>query len=114
MVDEQDWKVIVNSSEVFRGYVASELQREAQARRAEASEKIAEMEAAAAQRKDEDEKKRALAAFEKAWEEMPADVKAKIKQARDYLAVHPEAHDKVDPNFIRAVTMLNLKDGDDS
>lgn len=103
MVDEMTWKACM-SSEIFREYLTSELDREAEELRIAEAAKKEELE----RKIDEDhETWQKLAEFRKKIAASPA-LKAKLRQAKAYLAEHPEMVEKVDAGFVRGLKLLDL------
>lgn len=101
MVDSIDWQAAM-SSEIFRNYVAQELEREAE----EASE-AAQIKRAEAHLKALEEQAEAFEEFERRVEASPV-LKARLKQAQDALLNNPELAAKTDPDFVRGIMMLDL------
>lgn len=109
MVDEMTWKACM-SSEIFREYLTAELDREADELRCAEAAKKGELERKI---KADQETWQELAEFRKKVAESPA-LKAKLRQAKAYLAEHPEMVEKVDAGFIRGLKLLDLSDEDEN
>lgn len=108
MVDEQDWKAIT-SSEVFRNFVISQLQKEA----AEESNKPSKEQVIDAKIDEMDMALTAMDDFEERIHKNP-ELLAKFRNVKAYLIRNPDVHDKVDSNFVKGIMMLDLKDGNDA
>jgi hypothetical protein len=106
MVDDQDWKAAI-SSEVFRNYVMAQLQQEVveEANR-ETEEQKLERETA--------EMDQALTAMEQLEQRIKRSpqLMARFRIAKAALLNHPELADKVDPNFVKGIMMLDLPEED--
>lgn len=101
MVDKMDWQAAM-SSEIFREYAANEtarMRREAQiaeqAKAHEAEEELALLEQFAAMELEIKDSPKKLAAF---------------KALQEKFATDASYAEKVNPLFVKAVMMLNLKD----
>jgi hypothetical protein len=108
MVMDEVWKEFftdhqtaraLDSSEVFREYARAELARDELRKRAQAQNS---MDARIQELNEIEEMNRKVASD-------PA-LKAKLRQARDYLEEHPEAVAGVDQNFVRGLSLLDLED----
>jgi histidyl-tRNA synthetase len=113
MVADEIWKDfftdyqtrrVLDSSEVFREYARAELERDA-ARKAR--EPIEALEKAAAIKDQEEAYLNEIYSLNKKIAENPV-LKAKFKQAKAALEAHPELIQKVDPNFIYGLDLLDL------
>lgn len=102
MVDDQDWKAAI-SSEVFRNYVAIQLNEEA----IKEAKKETEEQTLERQVNDMDHVLTAMDDFENKIKSSP-QLLAKFKAAKMALLTHPELIDKVDSNFVKGIMMLNL------
>jgi hypothetical protein len=89
----------LNSSEVYRNYIQAALEQEKQSKTDALEDKL-----------DEDyDTLQAVEQFNMKILENPK-LKAKFKQARDYLETHPEVVSKVDPSFIKGLKLLDLEE----
>ena len=102
MVDEMDWKAAMDS-EVFRGYVTAQLQKEAQ----EEANRPTREQVMNAQIDEMDTALTEMDNFEEELRKSP-EMLAKFKQAKAFLMNNPDAHDKVSPDFIKGIMMLDL------
>ncbi len=104
MVDDQDWKAAI-SSEVFRNYVMAELQKEAVE---EANKETPEQKL----ERDTVEMDNALTAMDKFESQIKRSPQllARFKAAKEALLANPELLNKVDPNFVQGIMMLDLPD----
>lgn len=103
MVDEQTWKACM-SSEIFREYLGEELRKEAELERTKGERTFNELELKVdAESKIWEE----FESFQKKLASSPA-LKAKLRQAREALELHPELVEKVDKNFINGLGLLSL------
>jgi DNA repair protein RadC len=97
--DDDQTRRVMNSSEVWRNYVQSELARE-------------ELQKANAVKRALDNENQLMAdveAFRQKVASNPA-LKAYLKKAQDVLKQHPELKEKVDPNFLTGLELLDLED----
>jgi hypothetical protein len=92
------------SSEVFREYLSEELAKEAKVQANAKESAFCEIER---QVDDEYQTWQQLEQFQTRLAESPA-LKAKLRQARDALAAHPELKEKTDVRFIRGLGLLDL------
>jgi len=92
----------MNSSEVWRNYSQAELARDVQREKRTEQEKLDR----------ENALMQSIEDFRRKVAASPA-LKAKFKQAAQVLEQHPELRDKVDPNFIRGLELLDLDDLED-
>lgn len=97
--DDDQTRRVMNSSEVWRNYVQAELARE-------------ELQKANAVKRALDDENLLMAdveAFRQKVASNPA-LKAYLKRAQDVLKQHPELKERVDPNFLTGLELLDLED----
>lgn len=98
-MSDTDWKAAMNS-EVFRGFVVSELQR---IQNEKLTKEAAEKEA----KEQEAETIEAFAAFERQVRESPEKLRA-FRALKDRFATDADYKAKTNPLFVEAVMLLNL------
>ena len=100
MVDQQDWDVILNSSEVFREYVKNEISNESAAKLSYADELENKLD-------EELEVYAKLEEFQTKVNSNPAlrDYFIKCKAA---IEQDPTLRNKIDKNFLQGIDMLDL------
>lgn len=103
MVSEQDWKAVCDS-EIFREFVAQELQKEAHEESQKQARQLEDLE------KQAEEEERMLDAFADLNKEILKNepLRKKLVQARNYINAHPEVLEKTDENFVNGLMMLDL------
>lgn len=97
--DDDQTRRVMNSSEVWRNYVQAELARE-------------ELQKANAVKRALDDENLLMAdveAFRQKVASNPA-LKTYLKRAQDMLKQHPELKERVDPNFLTGLELLDLED----
>lgn len=104
MVEDQDWATIYNSSEVFRGFVERSLTAEAKREEEVRLIKEAEVDRFA-------EVLDQLDIFESNLRQNPGLLN-KFRQVKQALLDNPHLIDKIDPNFVSGIMMLDLSDYD--
>ena len=92
-------KRVLDSSEVWRNYSQSELAREQFKKANTISESIDR----------ENQIMSDIDSFRQKVEKNP-ELKAYLKRAAEALVQHPELKEKVDPNFLNGLELLDLKD----
>jgi hypothetical protein len=97
--DDTQTKRVMDSSEVWRNYSQAELARE-QLQKANAVTAVLD---------HENQVMADIAAFREKVASDPA-LKAYLKKAADVLKQHPELKEKVDPNFLNGLDLLDLED----
>lgn len=89
----------MNSSEVWRNYSRAELTRE----------HIREKRAAEERKNFEDKLFSDVSSFQKELDSNPK-LKAHFKRVASFIHEHPEVRDKVDPNFLSGLNMINFEE----
>jgi hypothetical protein len=97
--DDDQTRRVMNSSEVWRNYSQAELARE----------QLQKVNAVTAALDHENQVMADIEAFREKVASDPA-LKAYLKKAADAIKQYPELKEKVDPNFLNGLALLDLED----